>query len=478
MTRLSGTLRFRLTVLFVCIFGALQIVVWFTVETMRTRSLRNQFDHQLITKAQSMIQALDDALEVHPSAGIESQLKQACRPFEVGGTFFEVRFESLAEPIRTPNLRGFHLPDQPISDELGPVTLGGEIPDALLGAGEQLRLVTIRHAAPGGDVYVVQIAASLARVISANRQLRQILAVSFLASLIIAGITSWFMASRAMSPVESIANQAKRIADGELSGRITVPLANGEIGQMAEAINQMLECLKRELQSHERFVADVSHELKTPLTVLLGEAKALNREANDDLPTSTFVQQVERDTRRLLRTIESFLILAQVRAGRRPRLCTQVSVEEFVLAATQRCSREAREHSVRLVPSLEMDGQDVEPVVLGDSDLLRSMLENVIFNAVRYSPEGGSVRVSVRMTPKEGEISIRDQGPGIPQEVLPHVFDLYCQGEAEGRRAGSAGIGLSIAKSVARLHGGDITARNHPEGGSEFTIQIPLATDG
>ena len=477
MTRLSGTLRFRLTVLFVCIFGALQVVVWMTMETMRSRSLRNQFDHQLITRAQSMMEAIDGALDAEQTAPVETRLEEACRPFEIGGTFFEVKLESFPDPIRSPNLRGFHLPAAPPGSESGAAPIAGEISDALVGPDEQLRLVTLEHTAPSGETYIVQVAASLARIKSANRQLRQILAVAFLVSLILAGLTSWFMASRAMAPVESIAIQARQIADGQLSDRISVSHASGEIGQMAEAVNEMLERLKVELQSHERFVVDVSHELKTPLTVLLGEARALSREAGESSPASRFAQQVERDTRRLLRTIESFLILAQVRAGRRPRLSTQVSIEEFVLAATQRCSREAKENSVRLVPSFEMNGQGVEPVVLGDSDLLRSMLENVIFNAIRFSPKGGSVRVSVIMSPKEGEISIRDQGPGIPQGVLPHVFDLYCQGEAEGRRTGSAGIGLSIAQSVAHLHGGEITARNHPEGGSEFTIQIPLAGD-
>jgi signal transduction histidine kinase len=166
--------------------------------------------------------------------------------------------------------------------------------------------------------------------------------------------------------------------------------------------------------------------------------------------------------------------LTRVRAGERPRIAAPVSLEEVVLRAIQRCAPEAAAQSVRVVPRFEASEEAAEPVVAGDVDLLSSMIENLLHNAIRHSPLEGVVTIGVQCDPKEASVSVRDQGPGIPLEQLSQVFELFQQVTAGGRRAGSAGVGLAIAKGVAELHGGSISVQNHREGGAEFTVRLPL----
>jgi signal transduction histidine kinase len=245
---------------------------------------------------------------------------------------------------------------------------------------------------------------------------------------------------------------------------------------MVGVINEMLDRLEKDFQNQQRFVADVSHELRTPLAVLLGEVEDVRRQGNLDGRTTRFLNTVEEESRGLLRTVESFLTLSRARAGQRRPHLVPLSVEDVVLSAIRKCLPEAKLRAVRLVPCFDGADGGQEPVVLGELELLCSAVENLVHNAVRYSPQGEAVEVEVTSLDAHVDITVRDRGPGIPQEKVDTLFEIFEQARPAGKPSGSAGVGLSIANTVSELHGGAISVTNRCEGGCEFCIRLPAAT--
>jgi two-component system OmpR family sensor kinase len=294
-------------------------------------------------------------------------------------------------------------------------------------------------------------------------------------SLVVAGATSWIMTGRSMQPIAQIAREARAISTANLGRRLPTPGTADEVGELVDVINAMLDRLQSEVGNQRQFISNVSHELKTPLTVLLGEVQAVERKGGQ-ADMAEFAKTVHDEARRMLRTVQSFLILSRVQRGDRLSIVSDVAIDETVIEAVQACQESEAGRGVRIVAHLDIDEAATEPVVRGDGDLLRSMLENLIHNAVRHSPESGVVRVETTVSVKDVAVVVTDSGPGIPEDHLHVIFEPFIQANPTGPGAGSAGVGLAIAKGVADLHGGTIWAENLPGGGAKFTARLPLAT--
>jgi signal transduction histidine kinase len=244
---------------------------------------------------------------------------------------------------------------------------------------------------------------------------------------------------------------------------------------MVTVINQMLERLEAAFRAQERFIADASHELKTPLSVLLAEAQVLTQQARTPEEYDRYVVSVQDQLRQLSRLVDSLLTLARADAGFPLANPAVVSVNDVVTEAVRRCEPIASRREVRLIPTLALPTEDgVEPAVRGDAALLCSLVENVIRNAIRHSGVEQAVEVDVCFAPPEILVAVRDRGPGIPAEHLEHVFDRFYhipRGEDPGQ---GAGLGLAIAKGVAELHQGTIAVGGRPSGGCEFVVRLPL----
>jgi signal transduction histidine kinase len=238
----------------------------------------------------------------------------------------------------------------------------------------------------------------------------------------------------------------------------------------------MLRRLAEAVQSHERFISHVSHELKTPVAALLTEAQVIKIRPTEDA-YENFVLSVEDEMRRLGRMVESFLMLARFGHGRRFLAEAIIPINDIALEAVEHASLLAHHHGVTLGLRLHDPGpDDREAMVRGDSELLRVVIDNLIRNAVQFSRMKDRVDVAVEITGSWVVLSVRDNGPGIPEEYLERVFDRFVQAPTvpdAGRRG--TGLGLTIAKGVVDLHGGEIRVRNRPEGGCEFTVRLPLA---
>ncbi|GGP59746.1 signal transduction histidine-protein kinase AfsQ2 [Streptomyces abikoensis] len=275
-------------------------------------------------------------------------------------------------------------------------------------------------------------------------------------------------ASTVLRPVQRLGDAARRLGEGKLDTRLRVS-GTDELADLSRTFNKTAEALQKrveDLSSREaasrRFVADMSHELRTPLTAITAVTEVLEDEADSlDPMIAPAVQLVVSETRRLNDLVENLMEVTRFDAGTARLVLDDVDIADQITACI-----DAR----AWLDAVELDAERGTTVRL-DPRRLDVILANLIGNALKHG--GSPVRVSVRQTEEALVIAVRDHGPGIPEEVLPHVFDRFYKASASRPRSEGSGLGLSIALENAHIHGGEITAENSPEGGAVFTLTLP-----
>lgn len=286
----------------------------------------------------------------------------------------------------------------------------------------------------------------------------------------IAGVAGWLIGGLAIAPLASLRRLAGSLLDEFDANTDTQKPFPTEIAALEDDLRDVRIRLRDALLVQDRFISNVSHELKTPISVLLTEAQTVDVES---LPPDgqRFVQSVTDEMRRLGRMIHSFLTLTRLRGGNtleNPREC---SINDIVMEAVTGCGAMAGQYKVKLVTHL---AEGDPPIVSGESELLRVMVDNLIRNAIRFSPENREVQIKVIAADGTCATLIRDFGPGVPEDLLDKVFHRFVQAPSESSRGRGHGLGLSIAQGIAELHGGAINVRNSPSVGCEFSIRLPL----
>jgi len=302
-----------------------------------------------------------------------------------------------------------------------------------------------------------------------QRTLQTMLA-SLLIGSVAAAIAAWGVGRLVHASLEDLRRVAGTLTPERIEERVELQSLSPESATLQQDLSEVRERLSLALRSQERFISNVSHELKTPIAVLLTEAQTLSPERLP-APAKQFVRSVIDEMRRLGRMAESFLTLTRLRGGLAQGHVQIHPINDIVLDAIESCARMAQQHRVHLVA--ELADLDDDLLVAGDADLMRVMLDNLVRNAIRFSPEEGRVIVSVSAAAQECEVRVRDHGPGVPASLLDKVFDRFSQGPDDCSRRAGHGLGLSIAQGVAELHGGRIRVENMPDGGCAFTVKLP-----
>jgi heavy metal sensor kinase len=321
----------------------------------------------------------------------------------------------------------------------------------------------------GGRPYRLIIAASTAPIREQLAVLRRIIAVGFPAALLIAGIGAWILATRALRPLGSVAEQAQRITANSLDTRISVADAAAELDIVIASFNDLLSRLDQSFEAMRRFVADASHELRTPLSVIRGEADvALSRERGAAEYRESLAIILD-ESRRVSTLIDDLLNLARADSGR-----VRLDTREFYLnelvadcCRTLCAAAAARNLTLETIPAPDLQYR-------GDEQLLRRLILNLLDNAIRYTPPGGRVTAGIEVSPSGVRIRVADTGIGIPPEHTSKVFErFYRADEARSREAGGFGLGLSIVKWIAEAHRGAVECASAPGAGSVFTVTLP-----
>jgi two-component system OmpR family sensor kinase len=311
----------------------------------------------------------------------------------------------------------------------------------------------------------LQIARLLDNFESFNRLLIIALLIGFAAATASLILAVWLTPSL-FKPLEDIATVAQQITRADdLSRRVPDTGRTDEIGDLTRAINQTLERLERLFRAQQRLLADVSHELRTPLTAVRGNLDLMRRMGETDSESLIIVQE---EVERMTRLVGDLLLLARADAGGLPLAHQPVELDGIFL--------EVYRQEARLQKSIEVTVADLDQAsVMGDADRLKQLLINLVDNAIKYTPSGGKVQLSLSKADGWARIDVADSGIGIPKEDLPYIFDrFYRVDRARSRTKGGSGLGLSIAKWIAKAHGGDIQATSEVGVGTTFTVTLPL----
>lgn len=282
------------------------------------------------------------------------------------------------------------------------------------------------------------------------------------AALILALILSYQL----IRPVRDLRRAATLMADGDLGQRV-VARGGGELNALGEAFNSMAASLQQAGERRRALTADIAHELRTPLAVQRAHLEAL-QDGIYDLTLESLIP-VEEQNHALTRLVEDLRTLALVDAGELTLEKTQVDYPDLVQRVVHRSDLQAAARQINLVLSpmnfqlnLHLDPQRIEQII-----------NNLLNNAMRFTPQGGSIFVEMALTDGQAILTIRDTGPGIPKASLDRIFDRFYKVNKSRQDEAGTGLGLSIAQKLARAHRGELSAGNHPQGGAIFTLSLP-----
>ena len=269
-------------------------------------------------------------------------------------------------------------------------------------------------------------------------------------------------------PIQELTLATQAVAQGDLAQAVPVR-SDDELGRLATAFNQMSTDLTQSRDLRRQMTADIAHDLRTPLSLILGHAEALSDGVLP--PTPETFDVIHDEAQRLNRLVEDLRLLSLAEAGELPLMKRLVSPQSLLERAVVAHAPAAQQKHVEL--ALEVPA--ALPDVAVDSDRMAQVLDNLLANALRYSPENGRIQLTARQTPTAIQLSVQDSGPGMAETELARVFNrFYRADKSRQRHEGGSGLGLAIAKSIVENHNGRIWAESTAGQGATFIIELPL----
>jgi heavy metal sensor kinase len=304
------------------------------------------------------------------------------------------------------------------------------------------------------------------------RTLRLWLVVGVAATVAAVWLVAFLLLNHWLRTVDAASESAHRIgAQGRLRERLFVPPQDDELARLARTFNELLDRLEAAHTTQQRFLADASHELRTPLTVLRGEIEVALRRERTGQDYREVLQSAREEIERLSRLTENLLALARADAGEGIAAREQVDVVALCHGVARKLSSLSDLSGV----TITVEAPDTA-IVHGDSVALERVFANLVENALRYSPRGEGVTLSAATEADTVVVRVRDTGPGIPAEHLPHLFErFYRVDKARSREFGGAGLGLSIVEALVEAHGGGVSVASEVGQGTEFCVRLPAA---
>jgi two-component system OmpR family sensor kinase len=373
----------------------------------------------------------------------------------------------LVDSERNVVLKSQNLGDEALPTDIDPVDNAfngtSTISEVRSNTGGSLRVLALRVPIRE-EVYVLEIGRPLPSYDVGMALALMLIVLVFLA---LSFISAAILIGRALSPVKEVTATAQSItSSSDLSRRVNYHGPKDEIGQLAATFDQMIEQLDWLMRSQRSFVADASHELRGPLTVIRGNVDLLKRNLSEE-DRSESIRVLEAEMTRMTRVVNDLLVLAEVESGQLDREQT-VSLKELLLDAHERALQLAGERQVVIERQEDLR-------VKGDAHRLDQLIGNLVGNAIKYTHERGTVTLSLYQDGDWARLDVADTGMGIPAEHLPHIFErFYRVDKARSRRSGGSGLGLAIVKGIAEQHGGKVSVTSEPGKGSTFSVWLRL----
>jgi two-component system, OmpR family, sensor kinase len=318
--------------------------------------------------------------------------------------------------------------------------------------------------------YIAAVAAPLDGLRAESAELRRALGAGVIVALIAASLGGWLVGRQTLRPLGEMAAQAAAISEDEPAARLHTPNAHDELGRLAHAFNGLLDRLSRVLHSQRQFMADASHELRTPVSVVHATAQvALSSETRSAEDYRESMAIVADQSTHLSRLVNAMFLLSRAEARGLPLVPGAVYIDDIVTEAVRALGVLSRERDV----TVGADG-DTGVAFIGDETLLRQLIRNLLDNAVRHARSGGTVRAVVNRASSGITIRVTDDGEGVPESQRQRIFDRFVR---LGSAYAGAGLGLPIARWIAEAHGGTLVLESSSAAGSVFTVTLPLPPD-
>ena len=457
---LRNTLSFRLTLWFAGIFALSSCVAFLLFYALITSFMREQTDQDLLAQVNRFSTLLvSEEIEVVKNAAIiEAQAAGVKKVF--------FRFLSLnGQVFSSSNMaywKNIDIHEMAIKELLR----GRSHVFETITIPQRKEKVRILYAALGPAILlqVGQAMESYSRFLDAFKGIF-ITTMTFL--IVVAAGIGWFMARRAVSGVEAVTRTAQKISGGTLEERVPVKTKGDEIDQLAITFNQMLDRIQTLVTEIKEMSDNMAHDLRSPITRIRGTAEVTLTTGKSLGEYEAMAASTIEECDRLLDMINTMLMISKAEAGVDHLTREEIDLAEVVQEACRLFEPTAEDKGISLSCHLPKESH-----FLGDTQMIQRMLSNLLDNAIKYTPPGGSVSVSVSENHGQVVLSVEDTGVGISPRDLPHIFERFYRGD-ESRSQTGIGLGLSLARAIARGHGGDITTTSNPNQGSTFTITLP-----
>ncbi|HUO66467.1 MAG TPA: ATP-binding protein [Gammaproteobacteria bacterium] len=463
------SLGFRLVVWFASVLTAVYLFVAAAMFLELGRYLKTNFGDALRRRADEVGEILATAGAPIDEAAISNEIRSRLLP-ESNNRFVRVSRSDGTVVYRSgpPVDRSFD-PDAVAATDAAKSAQSKSVRQFLTPGGTSMLVVARSVTATSGS-YDIEVGASLEQI---QLVLNYVLILLIVAVPVLVGVSTsggYFLIKRALKSVDHIAKTAEQISHHNLSERLPVAKTGDELERLSISVNRMIGRLDEAFQTTRRFLADASHELRTPLTVIKGEleevagSKNLSEELRER--TGSVLEEVER----LTHIVEGLLAVARLDAGEAQREWLRFDLAELVATTADQMKLLAEDQRITLVCNT---GSRVD--VEGDHVRLKQVIVNLLDNAIKYTPEGGSIHLSVRAQDR-AVLEIVDTGIGIPKDELAHVFERFFRvDKARSRNVEGTGLGLAIVKSICTAHGAEIETESTIGRGSCFRIKFPLA---
>jgi len=341
---------------------------------------------------------------------------------------------------------------------------------ATLNDGSKLLITAKTYQAPSGRLYLVESGGPVQSIETPLARLMELLVLGVPLVAIIAIVGGYFLVGRALAPVVRMAQSAEEITLHNLKEQLPLMDTGDEMEQLSLALNRMIDRLREAFEQNRRFLADASHELRTPLTALRGELESVMEETTS-APERDRIGSALEEVDRLAKIVETLFAISRLEAGEAQREWKRFDLAQLASSTADQMALLAEDKGVSVACEATS-----EVSVEGDQARIKQVVVNLLDNAIKYTPSGGSVRVNVHASENKAVMEVIDTGIGIPAAALPHVFERFFRvDEARSRKVDGAGLGLAIVRSICVAHGGQAQVDSVENRGSRFRVELPLA---
>ncbi len=461
-------IRFKLALVYSTLFGLFLCIFAFIVSRQYLLTARNDFSKALLNYSIDLSNEIQiDSSGIKPVLHIpERELKKQF-PFALGQTYYFVR--SIDGDILIRGDNEFPLGEIPYKKDFALKEDYTHRFQTLIFGKNEFQAVNLKITSYQGKPLILQVAtpSNLLRDQERRHILINVITIPLL--ILLSSLLSYFLAGKALEPIQAVTDAANNIAAKNLSLRVPVHDTGDEVSELSKTLNTLLDRLEKSFKAQENFVSNASHQLNTPLAIIKGELDVLESKARTLDDTSRFQKSLREELERLIELVKNMLLVSRVESGQENFIFVPTRVDEILLSTSSRLRTKARDKKILIRFNITEDLPSEAVTINGEKQLLTCLFENLLDNAIKYSPDESTICLDIKSGTNPLEVWIQDEGPGISPEEYENIVTHRFQRGATNLVPGT-GIGLSLAYQIAAYHHASISYQKLQPQGSLFIV--------